>query len=119
MANDGMDARANDGLTGTLGEEVALIERHVAVLDAVVRHQPIGVIRLAREAGLRDHEVRYSLRMLERGGLIRPTPDGAVATKSAKRILPHLRSALAELGNRLIVAAHETHEIEEGTGRPP
>ncbi|MCI0497712.1 MAG: hypothetical protein L0Z54_05420 [Thermoplasmata archaeon] len=101
-------------LVGTLTDEVALMERHIKVLDAVIQTQPIGVIRLARETGLKDHEVRYSLRMLEREGLIRPTSEGAISTKSTKRILPQLRGSLAELGNRLIVAAHE---IEEETRR--
>ncbi|HID74263.1 MAG TPA: transcriptional regulator [Thermoplasmata archaeon] len=99
-----------DELTETLRNEVELIERHITVLDMVLRKQPIGVIRLSRETGLKEHRVRYSLRMLEREGLVKPTMEGAVCTKDARRIFLQLKRTLAELGNRLIVAAHQVEE---------
>ena len=86
----------------TLRNEVELIERHVMVLDAVLKNEPIGVVRLGRITGLKDHRVRYSLRMLEREGLIRPTHEGAVLTSEARKRITPLKRELKKLGEKLL-----------------
>ncbi len=101
---------AEDSLTMTLRNEIDLIERHIRILDVVIREAPIGVIRLSKETGLPDHRIRYSLRMLEREGLIKPTQEGAVYTKDAKRIFPQLKVILLDLGDRLSTVAKQIEE---------
>jgi predicted transcriptional regulator len=95
------ETQAKDALTATLEGEVSLLERHVAVLEAILRNEPIGIIRLSKLTGLEDYRVRYSLRMLEREGLIKPTPEGAVTTPHLKKILPDVRKQLIELSRRI------------------
>jgi len=101
---------AEDSLTMTLRNEIDLIERHIRILDVVIREAPIGVIRLSKETGLPDHRIRYSLRMLEREGLVQPTQEGAVYTKEAKRIFPQLKVILLNLGDRLSTVAKQLEE---------
>ncbi len=71
-----------------------ILRRRIAVLQAVEEHQPVGIIRLAKRLGVPPHKVRYALRVLEHDGLIRPSREGAVATKKAKRFHEDLRVVL-------------------------
>jgi predicted transcriptional regulator len=64
---------------------------------AVEEHQPVGIIRLSKLLGHPQHRIRYALRVLEHDGLIRPSREGAVATKKAKPFHQGLRDALNEL----------------------
>jgi len=59
--------------------ELELIDRHIRVLKFVAERGPIGILKLAEETGLQAHKIRYSLRILEQNGLIKPSPQGAVA----------------------------------------
>jgi len=61
-----------------LARQLRKEERDLRVLEAVLEHHPIGITRVASEAGVDEHKARYSLRMLENDGLVEPTPDGAV-----------------------------------------
>jgi len=70
-------------LTGRVQHELELLKRHVIVLKKVMESGPIGIMKLSLETGIPDHLVRYSLRVLEQQGLIAPSTQGAVATRSA------------------------------------
>jgi predicted transcriptional regulator len=59
--------------------ELELIDRHIRVLKIVAERGPIGILKLAEETGMQAHKVRYSLRILEQNGLIKPSPQGAIA----------------------------------------
>ncbi len=61
-------------------EEMDLVDRHIEMLRLTKDNQPVGIIRLSEMLGVPKHKVRYSLRLLEREGLIAATPDGAVIT---------------------------------------
>ncbi len=65
-------------LTKKLFEEAELLSRHITILQVVKENQPIGITRIARILNMGTHEVRHSLAVLERNGLIRPTSGGAV-----------------------------------------
>jgi len=65
-------------LTSKIEAEVKLLQRHVAMLKAIMENQPIGIIRLSELLNFPQHKVRYSLRILEQEGLIKPSPEGAV-----------------------------------------
>ncbi len=67
--------------------ELKMLRRHLEVLRLVLREEPIGILKLADEMGLPKHKVRYSLRVLENRGLIRPSQQGAVTTKKAKQFV--------------------------------
>ena len=83
-------------LTDRLRRDLDLLHRRITVLQAVEEHQPVGIMRLSKRLGIPQHKVRYALRVLEHDGLIRPSPEGAVATKKAKRFHVDLRILLEE-----------------------
>lgn len=54
-------------------------------------------MKLSLETGIPDHLVRYSLRILEQQGLIAPSTQGALATKSAGEAYSELKSELENI----------------------
>ncbi len=70
-------------MLSNLRREIQILGRHVLILDLVLKHEPVGIIKLSAMSGLPQHKVRYSLRVLEQRGLIRPSQQGAVATEKA------------------------------------
>jgi predicted transcriptional regulator len=61
-------------------EEIELIGRHIEMLKVTKEMQPIGIIRLSEALGIPKHKVRYSLRLLEKDGLIIATSEGAMVS---------------------------------------
>ena len=84
-------------LTDRLRTDLDLLRRHITVLKAVEEHQPVGIMRLSKLLGYPQHKVRYALRVLEQDGLVRPSREGAVATKKAKQFHEELRVLLNEM----------------------
>lgn len=80
-----------------VNHEIDLLSRHLLVVKAVVRDQPIGIMKLSELLDLPFHRIRYSLRVLEQLGYIRASPAGAVATRRAKELLLNLNEDLDEL----------------------
>ncbi len=70
-------------LTAVVEKELMLLERHMIILKAVWNDGPIGIIKLSQITGEPQHMVRYSLRTLEKQGIIRPSPSGAIITDDA------------------------------------
>ncbi len=81
-------------LTNKIESEMRLLERHVAMLKAIIENQPIGIIRLSELLNVPQHKVRYSLRILEREGLIRPSPEGAITAEKLQEFLDYLKTIL-------------------------
>ena len=67
-------------ITGVAEKELTLLSRHLEVLKTVKDQGPIGIIKLSQITGQPQHTIRYSLRTLEKDGLIQPSPNGAVVT---------------------------------------
>lgn len=86
-------------LASKVEREVKLLQRHVMMLRAIVENQPIGIIRLGEMMNYPQHKVRYSLRILEQEGLIRPSPDGAVTTDKLDDFLDYLKKMLDEVAD--------------------
>jgi len=86
-------------LTSKIEVEVKLLERHVQMLKAINENQPIGIIRLSEMLNVPQHKVRYSLRILEQEGLIKPSPEGAVTTDKLEEFLDYLKSVLDMMSN--------------------
>ena len=89
-----------------LEQEIGRLARHTAILKFVISHGPIGIIKLSELSGFLQHRVRYSLRILEQKNLIRPSPQGAVATPKGKEFMKtlgekieNLKKSLLDLGN--------------------
>jgi len=84
-------------LTLRVQHELELLKRHLIILKKVIDSGPIGILKLSLETGMPDHLVRYSLRVLEQQGLIIPSTQGAVATKSAKEAYSEFRTELEKI----------------------
>lgn len=65
-----------------LVEDVDRLARHISIIEALRKTQPAGIIKLSQMTDLPEHKVRYSLRILEKNGVIKPSREGAVLTTS-------------------------------------
>ena len=83
-------------ITGVAEKELDLLSRHIDVLQTVKEHGPIGIIRLSQMTGQPKHMIRYSLRTLEKGGIIEPSPNGAIITDRVHETLGTIESTLDE-----------------------
>ncbi|MCK5112508.1 MAG: hypothetical protein KAQ84_03095 [Thermoplasmatales archaeon] len=84
-------------ITNVAEKELDLLSRHIDVLNTVKEHGPIGIIRLSQITGQPQHMIRYSLRTLEKGGIIKPSSQGAVVTGNIHETLGTLESTLDEI----------------------
>jgi len=82
-------------------EEVELLSRHIDMLKLIKELQPIGIIRLSEVLGLPKHKVRYSLRLLEKDGLILATTDGAKVSENYGEFMQDLPKRLDGLIEQL------------------
>ncbi len=88
-------------MISTLKKEVELLERHAKILKLVMENQPVGIIRLAELSKLPQHKVRYSLRILEKSGLIKPSPQGAIITENAVEYIRKIKDEIEEIHKKL------------------
>jgi len=95
--------------SGTL-EEMALIERHILMLKATKENQPVGIIRLSELLDIPKHKVRYSLRLLERDGLIVATQEGARVTEKYDEFMEKLSAKLDAIIDRVNEIRDEVSE---------
>ncbi len=61
--------------------DIETAKRHLEIIKALLKEQPVGIIKIAHETGLPEHKIRYSLRVLEKERLIEPSREGAILTK--------------------------------------
>jgi len=88
--------KERSSITDVAEKELGLLDRHIDVLKTVKDHGPIGIIRLSQMTGQPQHMIRYSLRTLEKDGVITPSPHGAVVTDRVHGTLGTLESTLDE-----------------------
>ena len=84
-------------ITSVAEKELDLLGRHLEVLRTVKEHGPIGIIKLSQMTGQPQHMIRYSLRTLEKDGIITPSPHGAVVTDRVHETLGTLEATLDDL----------------------
>lgn len=96
-------------LTSKIEAEVKLLGRHVQMLKAISENQPIGIIRLSEMMDVPQHKVRYSLRILEQEGLIKPSPEGAITTDRLESFLDYLKGVLDSMSGTV-------HELRKSLG---
>ncbi|MCL1978930.1 MAG: hypothetical protein FWG60_02060 [Methanomassiliicoccaceae archaeon] len=82
-------------------EEIELIGRHIEMLKVTKRMQPIGIIRLSEELGIPKHKVRYSLRLLEKDGLIIATNEGAMVSDKYEEFMRGVSAQFESLIDRI------------------
>lgn len=88
-------------LAGKMAKNLDLLQRHVAMLQAVAENEPIGIIKLAENLKLPQHKVRYSLRLLEQDGLIQATSSGARTSKNVGRFLETMKGELGAMNGSI------------------
>jgi len=86
---------------GSLTEEFALLERHILILKTVKANQPIGLVRLSETTGIPKHKVRYSLKLLEKEGIIEATQAGAVVTQRYDEFLKSISEYVSGLYSKV------------------
>ena len=84
-------------LAGKASRDLELLKRHITMLQFVAEHEPIGIIKLAELMELPQHKVRYSLRLLEKDGLIKASTNGAKTTRKVEKFLEDLKEHLGEM----------------------
>ena len=89
--------------------ELEIVLRHIRVMKAVMKNQPIGIFKLSELANMPKHKVRYSLRVLEQSGIIEPTQHGAVIKEGAN--LNELKKDLEEIKKLVKTIEEELKEI--------
>lgn len=100
-----------ESMAEKLRDEIDLLARHVGMLKTIKAHQPIGIIRLSEELGIPKHKVRYSLRLLEKEGLIQPSRGGAMVTDGYDDYMEYMGECLDEMVDQIRLL---TKEIPRG-----
>ncbi len=98
-----MDEKNKEGsqITNVAEKELNLLSRHINVLQTVKEHGPIGIIKLSKMTGQPQHMIRYSLRTLEKDGIIEPSPNGAIVTDKVHETLGTIESTLDDFTTRV------------------
>jgi len=84
-----------------LENEIEMLERHLEVLNAVVIGEPIGISKLSEVTGHSKYKVRYSLRILEQEGLIKPSPYGAITSSRISEFVQNYEQLLDQFLQKL------------------
>ncbi len=90
--------------------DLETVKRHIAIIKTLLREQPAGIIKMAKETGIPEHKIRYSLRILEKEGVISPSREGAILTpefiqnreaitNSARKVVEEMEKIHADLKN--------------------
>jgi len=88
-------------LTNVIETELDILRRHVHVLRVLQKNEPAGIIKLSELTKHPQHMVRYSLRILEQEGLIEPSPQGAITTKSIDTAMKTLTTKLKRMNETI------------------
>jgi len=84
-----------------LENEIEMLERHLEVLNAVVVGEPVGISKLSEATGHSKYKVRYSLRILEQEGLIKPSPYGAITNARISEFVQNYEQLLDQFLKKL------------------
>ena len=92
-----MDTIDPPDLCSNIRDEIIICSRHLDVLYAVSLHQPIGIIKLAQYLNLPQHQIRYSLRVLENSGYISAGAAGATVPFEPHELATRLQAEITTL----------------------
>jgi predicted transcriptional regulator len=88
-------------MLNNIESEIKLLKRHVKILKTVIKSEPIGIIKLSELTATPQHKVRYSLRVLEGKGFIKPSAQGAVSTRKAKKFMETFKTDLRSIKDEI------------------
>ena len=88
---------ADKKMIDKIDDDLELLARHIKMLRALRENEPIGIIRLSEVTELPKHKIRYSLRLLEKDGVISPSPEGARTTDSYESYMTEVRTYISKL----------------------
>jgi len=88
-------------ITSVAEKELDLLSRHLQVMTTVKEHGPIGIIKLSQMTGQPQHMIRYSLRTLEKDGIIEPSPQGAIVTDKIYEALGTIETTLEDFTTKV------------------
>ena len=94
---------ADKRMIDKIDEDVELLARHIKMLRAIKENEPIGIIRLSEITELPKHKIRYSLRLLEKDGVISPSPEGAKTTDSYDQYMKDMEEFISDLKKEISV----------------
>lgn len=95
---DGEDITINK-----IEEDLNLLIRHIKMLRVTKENQPIGIIRLSEMTDIPKHKIRYSLRLLEKDGVIAPSPGGAIVTDKYESYMRDILEYMSKLRDSVTV----------------
>lgn len=81
--------------------QMTMLARHLHVLQLVIAHEPIGIVKMSTETGYPRHKVRYSLRVLEAENLVEPTNQGATTTNQTSEYVGGFDENIIRLTDQL------------------
>lgn len=81
-------------------------------LETIIADEPIGILKVAKETGYPQHKVRYSLRVLEKAGLVEPSDDGAVTTAHTAGFVMAFDEELTTVATRVDALKADVAAIE-------
>jgi predicted transcriptional regulator len=84
-------------LTAMVKNNLDLLNRHIIMLKALQKRQPLGISELSEITGYPQHNIRYSLQILEQEGLIEPSIQGAVTTENIDGIIIRLKNSIRDV----------------------
>lgn len=71
-----------DGILAQIDISVERLDRYLRILSVIINTQPIGILKISELTGMPEHIVRYSLRVMQRYGIIEPSRSGAIVSPS-------------------------------------
>ncbi len=84
-------------LTKMVKANIDVVNRHIDVLKTLQKKQPIGIKELSEVTGYPRHNVIYSLRILEKEGLVEPSVKGAVTTENVDEIITRIKNTILDV----------------------
>ncbi|MHB1493485.1 MAG: transcriptional regulator [Thermoplasmataceae archaeon] len=61
-----------------IDENLDTVRRHLSIVQTLLKDQPAGIIKISKLTGLADHKIRYSLKILEKDGIVIASKEGAM-----------------------------------------
>jgi predicted transcriptional regulator len=88
-------------MIGRVKEKIDMLDRHLDVMHLVITHEPIGIVRTSNKLNQPHHKVRYSFRVLEEGGLIDSSPQGAITTEQTSESVDNIDTRIEDIRETL------------------
>ncbi len=92
---------SDNSLAEKLASELDMVERTIRILDIVKDKEPIGITKLSKKLETEEHKIRYSLRLLQKDNIIKPTTHGASLTEKHAKFERELKKDLEKMDSTL------------------